>query len=625
MTPPTTLFRDATVAVDRAALETRAEGDERIPIAISSEHPVERFDWMTGERYLEVLVHEAGAVDLSRAGEGLPLLLNHSSREQVGLVEDISVDSDRRLRGFARFSRSQQGQEVRADILDGIRKNVSVGYATGDDYEQSKNAAEKTVRRYRRWTPYEVSSVPIPADPTVGVGRSASPGTPPAPLTPPADEARSIRMSVQDNAAGAPAAPTAPAGPTREQVIYDMCEAAGLGVKDARELAASGKGIREISDVLVGKLRAAAPSAPAPVHVELTQREQREYSIVRALNALVEKRRSGFEFEVSDSIAKMMGRSTEGVFVPTSISAQNPAAAPDQRTQLSLAAGAGKGTEAKFTEYGGFIDLLRSRMVTTSMGAQMLSGLQGDLAFVNQSAAGTFAWGTETASASLSSLSTASRTMAPKVGQSATSVSRQLLRQAVFDVENLVRNDIATVHALGIDLAGLHGTGSSNQPRGVTNVSGIGSVVGGTNGAQPTYDNLVDLQKEVAIDNALAGSLGYVVHPLIAARLMKTQQFASTNGVPVWTGNILDGQVAGFKAMASTQVLSAQTKGTSTDCSPIIFGDWSSLIIGEWGSMELIVDPYTIGPALVKLMSIQMIDVLCRYPEKFAVMADARI
>jgi hypothetical protein len=87
---------------------TRADGttDDRIPIALSSEAGVQRFDWREGDFYLEILDHSPGAVDLSYARDGLPFLLNHDTADQIGLIEDIAVDKDRKLRGMVRFSSS---------------------------------------------------------------------------------------------------------------------------------------------------------------------------------------------------------------------------------------------------------------------------------------------------------------------------------------------------------------------------------------------------------------------------------------------------------------------------------------------------------------------------------------
>ena len=63
-----------------------------------------------------------------------------------------------------------------------------------------------------------------------------------------------------------------------------------------------------------------------------------------------------------------------------------------------------------------------------------------------------------------------------------------------------------------IDTAAINGSGSSNQPLGILNTSGIGSVAGGTNGLAPTLDHLLDLKKEVAVDNADVASCGYLTN-----------------------------------------------------------------------------------------------------------------
>jgi HK97 family phage major capsid protein/HK97 family phage prohead protease len=607
-----TMYRTAAVTVAPASEETQTRA---VSLAISSEMPVLRYDYRTGEFFYEVLAHDASAVDLSRAANGLPLLRGHDQRDVVGRAMNITVDADSVLRASdVKFSRSEDGRAAMMDVEDGILTDTSVGYVVGDTYtEEKRDGDDYATRTYTRWTPFEVSLVAVPADPSVGVGRSANA----APvLSIQVAEPQERIMSVNTEA---------PATEGRADFILSACAAAGVDAEKAREFIASSKTHSEITRELVDAVAARHAAKPS-VAVDLTEKDQRTYSVVSALRNLADGKRSGFEFEVSDTIAKQMGRDTAGFYMPTNIAAQNPAMKPNAevRTLLSVGDKANtKGGEGVFTEYGGFIDLLRARMVTTSLGAQFVGGLQGDLSFVNQSAAGTFSWGSETANAGLSSLSTGVRTMAPKVGQSASSITRQILRQASFDVENLVRNDIAAVHAIGIDNAAINGTGSSNQPRGVVATAGIGAVVGGANGAAPTYAHAVALQKEVAIDNALAGNLGYLTHPNVAAALMLTQQFSGTNGAAVWSGNILDGQVGGFRAMSSTQVQAGLTKGSASGTiAHWIFGDWSSLLIGEWGAMEMIVDPYTSGPATIILRSIQMVDVFLRYPEKFSAMLD---
>jgi HK97 family phage major capsid protein len=174
---------------------------------LSSEAPVERYDWWEGKSYLEILDHSKKAVDLSYARDGLPFLLDHDTREQIGLIEEVSVDGDKRIRGLVRFSRSQRAQEIRQDMVDGIRRKVSVGYRLSEDFEQEEQDGV-LVRRYRAWRPMEGSSVAVPADYDVGVGRSAVEGAPGRQGTlSSAPQARNERtMSTQDTAAPSGAA-----------------------------------------------------------------------------------------------------------------------------------------------------------------------------------------------------------------------------------------------------------------------------------------------------------------------------------------------------------------------------------------------------------------------------------
>lgn len=133
----------------------RAE-TKSIPASLSSEHPVKRFD---GE---EVLSHQPGAVDLSRAP--LPLLCSHNSAAlPVGVVEGLTV-AEGKLKGIIRLSANQDA--LWRDITDGILRNLSIGYQIIEK--------QKTKRGYiaTKWMPYECSLVAAPADNTVGIGRS---------------------------------------------------------------------------------------------------------------------------------------------------------------------------------------------------------------------------------------------------------------------------------------------------------------------------------------------------------------------------------------------------------------------------------------------------------------------
>ena len=174
----------------------------------------------------------------------------------------------------------------------------------------------------------------------------------------------------------------------------------------------------------------------------------------------------------------------------------------------------------------------------------------------------------------------------------------------------------------------INGSGSSNQPTGLLNISGIGSVAGGTNGLAPTYEHMVDLESAVANANADSGSLAYLTNTKVRGKLRKTQEFASTNGKAVWTsmpGQRGVGDVLGYEAMVTNSVPSTLDKGTSTGvCSAIIFGNWADFVIGMWGGLDILLDPYTGATAGTRrVVAMQDVDFNARHAASFAAMKDA--
>ncbi len=168
-------YRETTLVIDRAA--ARVE-DSRIPIALSSEAPVLRYDWWEDDLYYEVLDHAAKSIDLSYAADGLPFIASHRAFDadaQHGIIEEVTVGKDRILRGMMRPSSAQRSQEIAQDMRDGIRRKISIGYIIGDTFDQTEKAKDGIpIRRFAPWMPIEGSTVPVPADYSVGVGRAKS-------------------------------------------------------------------------------------------------------------------------------------------------------------------------------------------------------------------------------------------------------------------------------------------------------------------------------------------------------------------------------------------------------------------------------------------------------------------
>lgn len=168
--------------VERSFLVTRAAIDEAartVELAFSSEEPYDRY-WGR-----EILDHSKKSVRLGRLKAGGPLLCDHDARDHVGVIESVRIDDDLVGRAVVRFGKSERAQEVWQDVVDGIRRNVSVGYVIHK--AQLVETGDKAIDTYRvtDWEPYEVSLVSVPADASVGIGRAMddSPVVPAAPET----------------------------------------------------------------------------------------------------------------------------------------------------------------------------------------------------------------------------------------------------------------------------------------------------------------------------------------------------------------------------------------------------------------------------------------------------------
>lgn len=408
----------------------------------------------------------------------------------------------------------------------------------------------------------------------------------------------------------------------RASEIVQLCSEHGMAERAEEYIEKGWNADRVGREILSQKGRDTEPAMPEPQPlVEMNERENQRYSIARAILASADNRwdRAGFEREVHDEITRKLGRESKGVYVPTNLGALPSRFRGVDQEQRRYRAALNTGTstagqELVFTEPGSFIDMLRTRMVTTALGATFLPGLEGDVAFPRQTGAGTLTWRGENPGSDVSDSDTTydQLTLQPNDAQSSTAFSRRLLAQSVINVEFLVRRDLAAINARGIDLAALHGAGG-NEPTGIYSASGVNSVA---MGGAISWAKIVDLETQVAADDADIGVMAYATTPEVRGNA-KTTEKASNTAQFLWTGSVREGEMNGFRAMASNQI--KKDLGAGSDEHGIIFGVWSELYIGEWGALEIIVDPYTLKKqGLIEVTSHVMADVGLRHAEAFA-------
>lgn len=602
------------------------ETQRTVALSFSSELPV----YDAELKAFVILDHSPGACDLSRL-EGGAVLVQHDQTDQVGAVAECQIDGDRKGRAIVRMSKGTRGSEIFQDVKDGIRRLVSV---RADILKYVVEKVENGIETLRAtlWRPKEISFVSIPADHTVGVGRS-EPVSAPAVIDSTASTKKDqhfmaeldltkLEPEVQRAIARGIETERAKFQSDANKRIGDINAAADKLAKDFPEGKETFRGLAtkaitegtSASDFNM-QLLAAIPGVrtvtreEAPV-IGLTEKETKRFSVLRAIHALATNdwKAAGFELECSRAVEKLAGTPKHGGFyVPYEIQVRpSDVRAPEVKRDLTVGtANAGGYLVATQNMAGSFIDLLRNRTLVAQLGARIMSGLRDNVTIPKLTAGATGYWlSTEATQITESQQTLGQLALTPKTVGAYTEISRLLMLQSNPSADALVMDDLAKVVAIAVDLGALAGSGSSGQPTGVIATSGIGAVTG----TSMAYAGILEFQTDVAGANALTANCAYITTPTIAALLAARQRFSSTD-TPLWKGNILDGEVSGFRAATTLQVPTGD----------ILFGDFSSIVIGEWGILELAMNPYANFTAgIVGVRAFQTVDVGVRYAGSFS-------
>lgn len=571
------------------ALDARAINEEArtVNIAVSSELPVER---SFGR---EILVHEEGAIDLGFLSSGrAPLLLDHDMERQIGVIESVELSGDRVMRAKVRFGRSALAQEVFQDVVDGIRGNVSVGYRVN---KMERSTTDKDAYLVRSWSPLEVSVVSIPADPSVGVGRSAAALEPKPTVEPSIKKEAKMADEVNLDAVRAEAAAAA---------ARNAADIVALGARhNKRDLAEAALRDGKTIEQFRGELLDVIGSTPmADTDVGLSKKEIRQFSVTRAIAALMNpgdrklREAAAFEFEASEAAAQRYGRSAQGIMVPTDVLGV--------WVKRDLNTSDDNEIVATNLMAGSFIDVLRNSASVMAAGARMMPGLVGNVAIPKKATASAGGWISTEGGASSESEPTFSQvTMTPRTVGAYTDMTRQAILQSTPAIEALVRDDLTQALALAIDKGALEGSGSLGQPTGILNTVGVNKPAVFA-AAVPTFAEMVALETALAEDNALLGNLAYITDAATYGGL-KTKAKDAGSGMFVLEG----GEANGYRVIRSQQA----TAGN------VYFGNFSDLLIGMWGGLDLTVDPYTASSSgTVRIVALQSVDVAVRHAVSFA-------
>jgi HK97 family phage major capsid protein len=262
------------------------------------------------------------------------------------------------------------------------------------------------------------------------------------------------------------------------------------------------------------------------------------------------------------------------------------------------------------------IEILRNRLVCERLGVQSLTGLVGNVAIPRQTGAATAYAVPESAALTKSTQALDQIALTPHRVGAWNDYTRQLLLQSSIDVENFIRDDIMKVLAVKWDYMILQGAGANDEPLGIFNTPGIGSVLfGGTT----TWSKVLAFESALSLANADEGNMAFVTDGAVRAAWKAIAKIGSTFPIFIWEGRMGDGSndgiVNGYRAAVTNQVLNHG----------VAFGNWEDCIgPAMWGGYDFIVNPYTLDTqGEVRVTCNTYGDVAVRHAQSFCWSADA--
>lgn len=573
--------------------------EKTVELSFSSEEPYER--WFG----IEILDHSPTSVNMERLNNSAPLLFNHDRDVVIGVVEFAKIENRRGL-AIVRFGNSEKAKEVFSDVADGIMKNVSVGYQIDEMKLESESDGLDTYR-VTRWKPFEISIVSIPADNTVGVGRSNDLEKNEVKIINLEKEENSMLKDLEVNEEVSTAQNEArKAEKIRVREITAIGTAHGM-TAEATKAIDDDTSLDNFRALVLKKLGEPVPTvntqSPMP-EIGMNEKEIKRYSFAKALRALANPNdrraqdEAAFEFEISQEAQKRSGIIAQGVLVPFDVFARDLTVAGTNGVTVS-------------TGMGGLIDLLKNKSAVMQL-AEILPGLVGNVSFPKKINSMTVSKLTEGQSTTNSDIGLDELVMSPSRFGGSGVYSKQLLHQSSIAIENMIRNDLLGEIGLKIDMEAVLK---------ILAETGVGLVSIGDNGGAIANSHIVDMETEISVDNADVGRLAYLMNARTRGFLKKT---------PVTSGNpkmILDGmELNGYGYQVSNQLPANLTKGTGTNLSALIFGNFQDLLVGLWGGIDLTVDPYSLSKeGKISIVADQFADVGVRRAESFAVLKDAAV
>lgn len=389
------------------------------------------------------------------------------------------------------------------------------------------------------------------------------------------------------------------------------------GQKLAVDIAKRGGTTSQFFEAIATRTRETGAVASADSALGFDARDTCGYSITRLIKgqAFAQWTEAGLERDLSNLATTKTGQAPNGAYIPLGIALRdfNAGTAGEAGNLIGSAI---DGSLAA--------DPLRKASVLARMGATFLPGLRSTLSIPRFTSSDSAGWKSEVAAAGAITETTASVTFTPKRSAVVMTLSRQALVQATPELDKAISRHLTGALLELLEYGALNGDGTNDSPVGIRSTSGVGAVVGGTNGAQIDITHLADLEKAPEAANVPATeNSGFLVNAA-TKRWLRTKA-SGTNLAYLWQGG--DRPLLGHRAGVTNNLPSNLQKGGSGSvCSALLYSaDWSQLFVAIYGGgIDLTVDRVTLAATgQLRIVAALHAGVGALVPAAFAKMEDA--
>ncbi len=309
-----------------------------------------------------------------------------------------------------------------------------------------------------------------------------------------------------------------------------------------------------------------------------------------------------------------------GICIPTMAFTRPKSDAEKRILEVATAANAG---DLVATDLGPFIEALRKKMWTTRLGVNMIGNLTGNFTFPKHTGVSSAVWATEKATSTETTPTVGTVALTPKRLTAYTRITHQQLAQQDYITNRWIEDELLIAQAQKLDTTAINGSGSGAEPIGIANLTDVNTVAIGANGGAPTRAHLLQMIRDIALDDGDIGDMAFLTTPSVRYKLQTTLLDAGS-GLYVWD-TIRGNELLSYRAEVSNNVPSTLTKGTGTNLHMVLFGVWNQFVIGQWGpAMSIIVNPYSEDKeGIIRITLNTFWDMNARHDKAFAAIVDA--